>query len=147
MKVKELINQLKGLPQNEEILITSMDDRFCCEDFEVHSEVEDGAQELIMNVFIDEYTEGDTPENKYSEVVKLPNKRVFVDKTTGDVHIGYKYGHGTRTLKYEDLVKLAWTLDYGNSINDTLTHVDLPHDYPAEAIAEENDYLEERIGE
>ena len=147
MKVKELINQLKGLPQNEEILITSMDDRFCCADFEVHSEVEDGAQELIMNVFIDEYTEGDTPENKYSEVVKLPNKRVFVDKTTGDVHIGYKYGHGTRTLKYEDLVKLAWTLDYGNRINDTLTHVDLPHDYPAEAIAEENDYLEERIGE
>lgn len=147
MKVKELINQLKGLPQDEEILITSMDDRFCCADFEVHSEVEDGAQELIMNVFIDEYTEGDTPENKYSEVVKLPNKRVFVNKATGDVLIGYRYGHGMRTLKYEDLVKLAWTLDYGNNINNTLDHVDLPHDYPAEAIAEENDYLEERIGE
>lgn len=53
MKVKELIEQLKQLPQDDEIIITSMDDDFSCSDFEVHSPYDDGqAQEIILNMFI-----------------------------------------------------------------------------------------------
>ena len=53
MKVKELIEQLKQLPQDDEIIITSMDDDFSCSDFEVHSPIDDGqAQEIILNMFI-----------------------------------------------------------------------------------------------
>ena len=60
MKVRELIEQLKELPQEKEILITSMDDHFCCDDFEVHSYIEgvdeeDEAIEIIMGVYIDSY--------------------------------------------------------------------------------------------
>lgn len=60
MKVRELIEQLKELPQEKEILITSMDDNFCCDDFEVHSyiegvDAEDEAIEIIMGVYIDSY--------------------------------------------------------------------------------------------
>lgn len=55
MKVKELIEQLKQLPQDDEIIITSMDDFFSCSDFEVHSPYDDGqAQEIILNMFINE---------------------------------------------------------------------------------------------
>lgn len=55
MKVKELIEQLKQLPQDDEIVITSMDDYFFCEDFEVHSAYDNGqAQEIILSAYIDE---------------------------------------------------------------------------------------------
>lgn len=60
MKVKELIEQLKQLPQDDEIVITAMDDQFMCADIEVHSPYDDGqAQEIIMNVYVDEFTPGD----------------------------------------------------------------------------------------
>lgn len=53
MKVKELIEQLKQLPQDDEIIISSMDDDFSCADFEVHSPYDDGqAQEIILNMFL-----------------------------------------------------------------------------------------------
>lgn len=63
MKIRELIKQLQELPQDKEILITSMDDSFCCQDFELHSYIpdcdeEDEAIELIMNVYINEYEIG-----------------------------------------------------------------------------------------
>ena len=64
MKVRELIEQLKELPQEKEILITSMDDNFCCDNFEVHSyiegiDAEDEAIEIIMNVYINSYEKGE----------------------------------------------------------------------------------------
>ena len=61
MKVKELIEQLKQLPQDDEIVITAMDDHFHCQDFEVHSPYDEGeqAQEIIMNVYVNDYEEGD----------------------------------------------------------------------------------------
>lgn len=59
MKVKELIKALKQLPQDDDIAITAMDDMFFCSDFEVHSLIENGTQEIIMNVYVDEYTNGD----------------------------------------------------------------------------------------
>ena len=56
MKVRELIEQLKELPQESEIVITSMDDYFFESDFEVHSAYEDGqAQEIILNRYFDKY--------------------------------------------------------------------------------------------
>ena len=56
MKVKELIKQLKELPQDDEIVITAMDDHFCCETFEVHSVYDDGqAQEIILGAYIEKY--------------------------------------------------------------------------------------------
>lgn len=56
MKVKELIKQLKKLPQNDEIVITAMDDHFYCSRFEVHSPFDDGqAQEIILGAYIDDY--------------------------------------------------------------------------------------------
>lgn len=61
MKIKELIAELQKLPQEKEILITSMDDNFCCSDFEVHSYIpeiddEEEAIEIILGAYIDEYT-------------------------------------------------------------------------------------------
>lgn len=61
MKVKELIAELQKIPQEKEILITSMDDNFCCSDFEVHSyipetDTEDEAIEIILGAYIDKYT-------------------------------------------------------------------------------------------
>lgn len=54
MKVKELIKQLQKLPQDSDIIITSLDDYFYCDTFEVRSNHESEiAQEIIMNVFID----------------------------------------------------------------------------------------------
>lgn len=56
MKVKELIKQLQELPQDDEIVITAMDDKFFCDDFEIHSAYDDGqAQEIILNVYVNGY--------------------------------------------------------------------------------------------
>lgn len=55
MKVKELIEQLQELPQDDEIVITAMDDRFYCNDFEVHSSYDDGqVQEIILPYYIND---------------------------------------------------------------------------------------------
>ena len=61
MKIKELIAELKKLPQGKEILITSMDDGFCCDDFELHSYIpeideEDEAIEIILPYYFNDYT-------------------------------------------------------------------------------------------
>ena len=56
MKVKELIKALQKLPQNDEIIITSMDNDFFCEDFEIHSPYDDGqAQEIILPYYINDF--------------------------------------------------------------------------------------------
>ena len=55
MKVKELIEQLQKLPENNEICITCMSDNFCISDFEVHSPYEEQTQEIILNCYIDNY--------------------------------------------------------------------------------------------
>lgn len=70
MKVKELIKELQQLPQNDEIVITSMDDDFFCNDlvitsmddgffcndFEIHSPYNDGqAQEIILPYYINDF--------------------------------------------------------------------------------------------
>ena len=53
MKVRDLVYQLQKLPQDDEIVITAMDDHFYCTDFEVHSAYEDGqAQEIILPYYI-----------------------------------------------------------------------------------------------
>ena len=55
MKVKELIKQLQELPQDDEIVITAMDDRFFSDDFEIHSAYDDGqAQEIILPYYIND---------------------------------------------------------------------------------------------
>ena len=55
MKVKELIKQLQQLPQNDEIVITSMDDYFYETDFEIHSSYDDEqAQEIIINRYFNQ---------------------------------------------------------------------------------------------
>lgn len=52
MKVRELIEQLEQLPQEDEIVITALDDYFYEKDFEVHSPYFDGqAQEIIINSY------------------------------------------------------------------------------------------------
>ena len=52
MKVKELIKQLQELPQDDDIVITAMDDHFFETEFEVHSPYDDGqAQEIIINTY------------------------------------------------------------------------------------------------
>ena len=52
MKVKELIEQLQELPQEDNIVVTAMDDHFYVSEFEVHSPYTDGqAQEIILNVY------------------------------------------------------------------------------------------------
>ena len=56
MKVKELIKQLQKLPQDDEIVITAMDDHFYVSDFEVHSPYDDGqAQEIILPVYVNDF--------------------------------------------------------------------------------------------
>ena len=55
MTVKELVKQLLKLPQDSEIRITAMDDYFVCTDFEVHSSVEDGSQEIILPYYFERY--------------------------------------------------------------------------------------------
>jgi len=60
MKVRDLIYQLKKLPQDDEIVITAMDDHFYCDNFEVHSAYDDGqAQEIILPVYINDYDFGE----------------------------------------------------------------------------------------
>ena len=55
IKVKELIKQLQELPQDDDIVITAMDDRFFCDDFEIHSPYDDGqAQEIILPYYIND---------------------------------------------------------------------------------------------
>ena len=56
MKVKDLVYQLQKLPQDDEIVITAMDDHFYCDNFEVHSPYDDGqAQEIILPVYINDF--------------------------------------------------------------------------------------------
>ena len=73
MKVKELIKELEKANQNakfiivddcryekektdDEIVITSMDNDFFCEDFEIHSPYTDGqAQEIILPYYINDF--------------------------------------------------------------------------------------------
>lgn len=56
MKVKELIKQLKQLPQDNEIVITAMNDEFFCNDFEIYSPYDDKqAQEIILSMYIKDY--------------------------------------------------------------------------------------------
>lgn len=74
-------------------------------------------------------------EGDIAYVINEGDMRLFVNQKTGDIAVGYKYGHGARCIKFEDLVKLAWVLDYGNEINK-LTHVNLPPDYPTERLKE-----------
>lgn len=61
MKVKELINQLKKIPQNKDVVITSMDDYFSCNDFIVHSydnktDTYKEAIEIILPYYFENYT-------------------------------------------------------------------------------------------
>lgn len=57
MKVKELIEQLQELPQEDNIVITTMGDNVFIEKFEVHSPYTDGqAQEIILPIYIEEYS-------------------------------------------------------------------------------------------
>ena len=56
MKVKELIKQLKQLPQDDGIVITAMNDEFFCDKFEIHSPYDDGqTQEIILPMYIKDY--------------------------------------------------------------------------------------------
>ena len=56
MKVKELIKQLQELPQEDDIVITAMDDYFFETEFEVHSPYEDGqAQEIIIGTYFKQH--------------------------------------------------------------------------------------------
>lgn len=53
MQVKTLITALQTLPPDSEIVTTSMDDYFSCDDFEVHSPYDDGqTQEIVMNAHV-----------------------------------------------------------------------------------------------
>ena len=66
MKVKELIEQLQKLPLESNIIITSMDDYFSCSNFEVASPKEDEAQEIILNVYVNNYHDAEEmEENTY----------------------------------------------------------------------------------
>ena len=56
MKVKDLVYQLQKLPQDNDIVITAMDDHFYVTDFEVHSAYDDGqAQEIILPVYVNDF--------------------------------------------------------------------------------------------
>ena len=60
MKVKELIKKLKELPQEKEIIITSMDDYFSCSDFEIHSfdpetDNKEESLEIILPYYFEKY--------------------------------------------------------------------------------------------
>lgn len=70
MKVKELIEELQKLPQDDEIIITAMDNHFSCDKFEVASEKSGESQEIILGVYIDDYS---TEPEDYNEslIVKL----------------------------------------------------------------------------
>lgn len=55
MTVGQLVEKLLMLPQDSEIHITAMDDYFVCDDFEVHSEIEEGSQEIILPSYFERY--------------------------------------------------------------------------------------------
>ena len=56
MTVKELIEKLKQLPQNSEIVITSMDNDFYCEDFDVRPLHDDSCvQEITLPYYINDF--------------------------------------------------------------------------------------------
>ena len=59
MKVRELILQLQQLPQDNNIVITAMDDNFFIQEFEVASPKENEAQEIILNCYVDDYSLGE----------------------------------------------------------------------------------------
>lgn len=69
MKVRELVEQLLELPQDDEIVITSMDDDFMCHEFSVHSPYEENtqAQELILPYYFNDYDEEPTCINNCEE--------------------------------------------------------------------------------
>ena len=62
MKVKELIEHLQKLPLDDRIIITSMDDYFSCSNFEVASPKEGEAQEIILNVYVNNYHDAEEME-------------------------------------------------------------------------------------
>ena len=72
--VKELIEQLKEIPQDKVVQITSMDDDFCCENFEVHSYIpeydeEEAPIEIIMGVYISGYLEEPSDEDEEENIL------------------------------------------------------------------------------
>lgn len=58
MKVKELKQWLENFQEDEEIIITSMDDNFSCSNFELHSPYDphEQAQEIILPIYLNDYT-------------------------------------------------------------------------------------------
>lgn len=67
MKVKELVAQLLELPQDDTIVVTSMNDDFMCHEFSVHSAYEENtqAQEIILPFYFNDYEE--EPSNYIAE--------------------------------------------------------------------------------
>lgn len=60
IKVKDLIKNLKKLNPNDTIVITALDDFFVCDNFVVRSNhEEENIQEIIMSVYIENYSEED----------------------------------------------------------------------------------------
>ena len=56
MKVKELKEWLSQFNDDEEVVLTAMDDYFFCADFECHSPYDDGqAQEIILPYYFERY--------------------------------------------------------------------------------------------
>ena len=125
--VKELIEQLKEIPQNKVVQITSMDDDFCCEDFEVHSYIpecdeEDAPIEIIMGVYIDSYTEEPSDED---------DEELFFDSIEELV----------QTLSKEEL------MDFMYAYNNYVATYYEDHDFPCEPVCMleyfNNDYQED----
>ena len=58
MKAGQLKRWLMQMNDNEEVIITSMDDKFSCSDFCLHSlyEIGEQAQEIILPYYFTEYT-------------------------------------------------------------------------------------------
>ena len=58
MKVKELREWLNQFKDNEDVVFTSMDDNFYCDNVELHSPYDDGqAQEIILPYYIEKAIE------------------------------------------------------------------------------------------
>ena len=56
MKEKELKEWLSQFNDDEEVVLTAMDDYFFCADFECHSPYDDGqAQEIIIPYYFERY--------------------------------------------------------------------------------------------
>ena len=132
MKVKELIKELQELPQDKEILITSMDDDFCCDNFEVHSYIEgvdeeDEAIEIIMGVYIDGYTEEPKSTGVHADKVALAeiDSELFFDEISMDTK--------------------SWSYDYEDLEQNTKVFEYIKKYYPNELQALKNkeiDYIE-----